>query len=36
MRKLDVKAFHGYQTAHGLKLFKPAMLAGRKTSGTDR
>jgi arginine decarboxylase len=30
MRKLDVKEIHGYHAAHGLKLLKPSVLAGRK------
>ncbi len=33
MRKLDVKEIHGYQAAQGLKLLKPAALAGRKANG---
>jgi len=36
MRKLDVKEIHGYHAAHGLKLLKPAALAGRKASASDR
>jgi arginine decarboxylase len=36
MRKLDVKEIHGYHAAHGLKLLKPAALAGRKAPGADR
>jgi arginine decarboxylase len=36
MRKLDVKEIHGYHAAHGLKLLKPAALAGHKASGVDR
>jgi arginine/lysine/ornithine decarboxylase len=36
MRKLDVKEIHGYHAAHGLRLLKPAALAGRKASGADR
>ena len=35
MRKLDVKEIHGYHAAHGLKLLKPAVLAGRKKAGAD-
>ena len=35
MRKLDVTEIHGYHAAHGLKLLKPAALAGRKKPGTD-
>ncbi len=35
MRKLDVKEIHGYHAAHGLKLLKPAVLAGRKKPGAD-
>jgi arginine decarboxylase len=35
MRKLDITEIHGYRAARGLKLFKPAALAGRKKPGTD-
>ncbi|MFI5315448.1 MAG: decarboxylase [Myxococcota bacterium] len=35
MRKLDVKEIHGYHAAHGLKLLKPAALAGRKPQTRD-
>ncbi|MFD0882398.1 hypothetical protein ACFQ2A_23150, partial [Variovorax dokdonensis] len=30
MRKLDVKEIHGYDSALGLKLLKPSVLAKRK------
>ena len=36
MRKLDVKEIHGYHAAHGLKLLKPAALAGRKGAHVDQ
>jgi arginine/lysine/ornithine decarboxylase len=36
MRKLDVKEIHGYHAAQGLKLLKPAALAGRKATHVDQ
>jgi arginine decarboxylase len=35
MRKLDVKEIHGYHAAHGLKLIKQSVLAGKKGKLTD-
>ena len=32
MRKLDVKEIHGYNASQGIKLIKPAVLAGRRAS----
>jgi hypothetical protein len=34
--KLDMKEIDGYNAAYGLKLLKPAALAGRKVLNADR